>query len=282
MNCADDKRRTIRLAIFAAASLAISVLLAVGVILYYFIPLDGDRETVTVPRYIGLCADDIYSDGSFEIEKIFVESDGAESGTVIGQTPYAGAKRKILRKGGRCRVTLTVSLGKATAIVPNVIGISARSAVAKLRERDFAVRLVPIYTDIESDEIVIDCEPAPDVQTDMGSLVTLYIARKRHMTSVSVPNCIGLSQENAYQIILSGGLLIGEVEFEHISDMPSGTVTSQSLKPGIYVRHGTYMDITVSSDCHAERGEDTSEETDKNQKDSRLSRFFEGLIRRRG
>lgn len=280
MSCG-DKRKMIRLVLLASVTFVASVLLAIGVISYYFFPFDGDVETVTVPHYIGLCADDICSGGAFDIEKVFVESDVAERGTVIGQSPYVGAKRKISRKKGRCGVTLTVSLGKATATVPSVIGMSAHSAAAKLREREFLVRVVPIYTDCEGDGTVIDCEPAQNIQADRGSLVMLYVARKRHTTSVSVPSCIGLSQEDAYQIILSSGLHIGEVELEHISNMPSGTVISQSLKPNIYVRYGTYIDITVSSDTNTDVGEETDGKIDKNQTDSGLSRFFGYIIGRR-
>ena len=93
------------------------------------------------------------------------------AGTVVGQSPRAGAK---LRK--EATVSLRISTGPALTSVPDVTGLDEASARAELQGAGFEVRVAyEPTTDPAQDGIVARQDPAGGTSADEGAVVTITI-----------------------------------------------------------------------------------------------------------
>jgi serine/threonine-protein kinase len=95
------------------------------------------------------------------------------AGTVVDQNPDAGT----FQVPGTT-VTLRVSKGPTTSIVPTVTSLSQSDAQAQLRASGFRVHIVPQdVTDPNQDGIVQTQDPAGGTQAPPGSTVTIAVGR---------------------------------------------------------------------------------------------------------
>ena len=130
-------------------------------------------EQVTVPDVTGLSRDSAESRLRGEGLGVSVaeqESDETE-GDVISQSPAGGTE---LTKGET--VTITVSTGRPQVDIPDVIGLSERSASSKLR----SAGLTPVtqertVTDESQDGLVVEQRPGSGTQVDKGREVVIVI-----------------------------------------------------------------------------------------------------------
>lgn len=101
-----------------------------------------------------------------------VESE-REAGTVVGQSPRAGAD---LREGGV--VTLEVSTGPPSQTVPDVVGLDEAAAIRELRNAGFVPLVVDEPTSDESEDgVVLGQSPVSGTARRKGSTVTITVAR---------------------------------------------------------------------------------------------------------
>jgi beta-lactam-binding protein with PASTA domain len=101
------------------------------------------------------------------------EASDEEAGTVIGQSPRAGAQ---VREHGR--VTLTVSTGPQKLDVPDVTGLDEDSARQQLEAAGFQVQVNDEpTTDPGQDGFVLRQSPAGASAATKGSVVTLVVGR---------------------------------------------------------------------------------------------------------
>ena len=130
-------------------------------------------EQLTVPDVTGLSRDSAESrlrDEGFGVSVSEQESDETE-GDVISQSPAGGTE---LARGET--VTITVSSGRPQIDVPDVIGLSERSASSRLR----SVGLTPVtqertVTDPTQDGKVVEQRPGSGTQVDKGREVVIVI-----------------------------------------------------------------------------------------------------------
>jgi beta-lactam-binding protein with PASTA domain len=130
-------------------------------------------EQVTVPEVTGLSRDSAESrlrDEGFGVSVTEQESDEPE-GDVISQNPAGGAE---LARGET--VTITVSTGRPRVDVPDVIGLSKRSASSRLRSAGLEpVTQERTVTDPAQDGVVVEQRPATGTQLDKGDEVVIVI-----------------------------------------------------------------------------------------------------------
>jgi serine/threonine-protein kinase len=130
-------------------------------------------EQVTVPDVTGLSRDSAEArlrDEGLGVSVSELESDEPED-DVISQSPAGGTE---LARGET--VTITVSTGRPQADVPDVIGLSERSASSRLR----SVGLEPVtqertVTDPAQDGVVVEQRPGLGTQVDRGAEVVIVI-----------------------------------------------------------------------------------------------------------
>jgi beta-lactam-binding protein with PASTA domain len=132
-------------------------------------------RTTGVPNVIG----DPYENAAsalegagFKVVKDEVESDQPK-GNVVDQDPAAGSEAPVGSK-----VTLHVSKGPTSTLVPDVTSLDADTATATLEGSGFkVVRKDTDVFDPSQDGVVLSQEPGPDTEAKPGSKVVITVGR---------------------------------------------------------------------------------------------------------
>jgi beta-lactam-binding protein with PASTA domain len=169
-------------------------------------------------------------------------SDTVAKGIVFGQNPVAGAS---MNPGSN--VTFVVSLGQGTQSIsiPNVVGKSQADAEAAIK----SAGLVPtVVTGIDAKVpkgIVAAQSPTAGSKTAKGSTVGILVSLGPD-TTVTVPNVVGKTAEEAAASITAAGLVPQAAE-QPDAEVPKGTVISQGPQGGVKAEAGSVVLYTVSS-----------------------------------
>ncbi len=127
-------------------------------------------ELVMVPSVAGKTqsqATAALKKAGFKVSVKTENSDTAKKGIVISQNPNGGSIPKD------STVTITVSSGPATALVPDVIGLTEAEARAKLVAAGFEVNVVP---ELHSNTgLVFEQSPKKDVEAPLGATVLIKV-----------------------------------------------------------------------------------------------------------
>jgi serine/threonine-protein kinase len=131
------------------------------------------QNLITLPSELGVSQEVARS--QLEDLGLIVNVDTTDSdepqGTVIDQDPAGGTQ---VARGDR--VTIVVSNGAGTVIVPSVIGQPKATAADILRSRGLSVQVVEQDTENESDDKkVLDQAPTSGTRARRGDLVTIYV-----------------------------------------------------------------------------------------------------------
>jgi serine/threonine-protein kinase len=213
-----------------------AVLLLAGVALAF--ALTGE-DTVKVPNEVGKPAPQAVADLArlgFKTDVKPVKSDAPEE-TVVSHDPAAGDEAK---RGST--ITLNVSSGPGTKLVPDVRGKSKEAAIKLLNQAGFQVsdEEEPSADVPEGDATRTD--PEGGTEQEAGSRVKLYISTGPQM--VDVPGVVGLDVEDARDELSGAGLTPAVKRVE--SDKPEDEVIAQDPGEGTEVEEGTRVTISVS------------------------------------
>jgi eukaryotic-like serine/threonine-protein kinase len=160
----------------------------------------------------------------------------APAGVVVDQSPSAGTQ---VPPGSS--VTLAVSLGPKLTTLASVVGESQSTARAALEGAGFTVTIVRQFSASAPRGLVISQSPGAGTNLPSGTSVTLVVSRGP--SSVSVPDLVGLSQDDAITSISNVGLT-ARTSFE-TSSTAAGLVISQDPAEGTSVSPGSIVEITV-------------------------------------
>jgi serine/threonine-protein kinase len=144
----------------------------------------GPRQ-VSVPDVVGLTQSSaearLESEGlSAQVER---QASSEPEDEVISQDPGTGAR---LARGDR--VTIVVSEGPRQVTVPDVVGLSASAASARLRSAGFGVsRRERSVTDRGQDGEVLDQSPSGGTQVDEGRSVVIFVGAFDEPSGGGVP-----------------------------------------------------------------------------------------------
>lgn len=131
--------------------------------------------------------------------------------------------------------------------IPNVSGLSYAEAVATLNKEGFKV----VKEESESTTVrkgnVISQVPEAGSKAERGTSVTVYVSISASVGKVTVPNLIGLSEEDAVVVLIESGLEVGTIsQTNHTDASLTNLVCYQSYSEGVEVEQGTIVDIKVS------------------------------------
>jgi eukaryotic-like serine/threonine-protein kinase len=182
-------------------------------------------------------AEAILENAGFEVAVKSVSRD-APAGKVLEQDPPAGEKAD---EGST--VTITVSLGPATVVVPDVTEEPEGRARNKLKDAGFTVTVDRRSSSTVRAGLAIDTEPPGGTEVTRGRTITLLISSGPKV--VQVPSVIGRQQDLA-ESQLRGVGLIPDVE-QRDSDAPEGQVIAQDPVAGSTVKKHTAVTIVVST-----------------------------------
>jgi len=196
-------------------------------------------QKVTVPTVIG--ADQASAEARLRQEGFSIDTTPKTSerpkGQVIGQDPSGGTKAE---KGST--VQLTVSDGPAQVAVPQVTGLTLKSAQGRLSNAGLTSSEREETSATVEKGRVISVSPAEGQKVDKGSSVALVVSSGPEQ--VAVPDVTGKSFDEASSSLQAAGFKVTRTDKE--SDKDPGTVLSQNPKGGGQVDAGSTIALTVA------------------------------------
>ena len=203
---------------------------------------EEDIGSLILPSFVGKNIEQVEIDwgDKLNIEVEYGYTMEHEEGIIFWQSQDPG---KIVEEG--YTITLKVSLGVQTAIVPDVSGKSSEDAEIELREAGFTVVLRSKYDDNVPEGIAICTEPAAGNEFAVEDMGTLYVSKGPLDTQVKVPNVVGLTKEKAITILKENKLKAKVEDMPHDGD--KGKVIDQSVEPDRRVERDTEITIYVST-----------------------------------
>jgi serine/threonine protein kinase len=149
--------------------------------------------------------------------------------------------RTETEEGSEIRVVL--SRGPEEEAVPEVIGLPEDTAVRRLDEARFEVRILREYHGTVPQGRVFDQRPDPGFELEVGKEVRVLVSRGK--PPVQVPGVTGLAQAEATAILTNAGLGVDPTE-EFSGDVPQGSVISQNPPAQQTVPADSTVTIVVS------------------------------------
>jgi len=235
---------------------ALAFLIVCGVSGYFvldrlFLSGNTDKsETLPVEEFTGTVftpqLEEWFEKSEYYTLKIERKYDAAhEPNTIIEQSPKAGERRKFIAGKQKCEVTLTLSLGAETVMLPDVLLQEYRKAELMLDGMGLVAVLQRIYSDSFAVGTVISTDPAPGSTLKLGDRVTLYVSQGTAIGTVVVPNFVGLTEVQTLRKLNASGLRVGTVTYE-ANAAAAGTVLTQSVAEFKTVHANTAVDFVVS------------------------------------
>ncbi len=164
-------------------------------------------------------------------------SDEVEEGKVIKQSVKEGDMVST-----DSEVTITVSSGAGDLEIPNVVGMTDKSAIQTLEDKGFKYNRTYDYSaDVPEGQVI---SQTPTGNGKKGETVTITVSAG--IASVQVPDVQGKTQNDAANILALAGLSVGNVTTEYSENVPAGQVIRQGITQGKTVDSGTQVDLVVS------------------------------------
>ena len=205
--------------------------------------LSAGPAPVPVPELVGLgrsdARDALAAAGLVEGDTSRVE-DAAARDTVLAQDPAPDTE--VPTGSG---VDLVLSAGPAQVEVPEVRDLPEPDAIAALE----AAGLVVTATETRANDNIapgdaLRTEPEAGTLVDPGSGVTLILSAGP--APVPVPELVGLSEQDARDVLAASGLEPGDRSEADDGATPAGTVISQDPAADAEVDSGSAVDYVVS------------------------------------
>jgi serine/threonine-protein kinase len=207
----------------------------------------GPRQ-VEVPNVVGMNVDRAIQeldDAGLEWRTVEVFSE-APVNQVFRQNPQGG---QTVDEG--TRVTLRVSKGVETAVVPDVLDQNEDSARQELGGAGFEVQVNEAPSDDTEAGLVFAQDPNPGVEAPVGSTVTITVSTGPEQ--VEVPDVEGEEEGDAEQILGDAGF---QVEVQEVPGPPpqDGTVVDQDPNGGTQADQGSTVTIFVARSTEDQGG----------------------------
>jgi len=202
----------------------------------------GPAKKVHVPRVIGLteqAAGARLRGVGLESDPSLKASSTVPAGLVISQSPKAGA---LVDKGGK--VGIVISGGPATKPLPDVEGLTAAKAVAKLKQEGFKASAKSQSSSTVKAGLVIGTDPPAGAVELLGSAVSVFVSSGP--APVKVPNVVGETLENAEATLTGEGLTVGKVARRVTTAQAPETVLEQKPRGGKTIKAGGAVDLVVA------------------------------------
>jgi eukaryotic-like serine/threonine-protein kinase len=231
------RRRNLRLALAGAAVAAI-----VALVLVLALTRPSSGGSVTVPSVTGqseaVAAAALRHAGLVPVPALTASSTVAE-GLVISETPSAGS---VVGKGAR--VTIAVSTGPGSSPLPDVTGLTAAQATAKLKEAGFKPTTEKQASATVTSGHVISTNPSAGTEAQAGSAVTVVVSSGPAQTTV--PDLVGQSRAAAEATLTNAKLAAGAVTQQASTEQTPGTVLEQSPAAGNSISAGGTVNFVVA------------------------------------
>lgn len=198
------------------------------------------KDGVSVPSVAGMSFDDAKAElAKYNLgirQAGTVSSDTVDKDLVVSQQPEAN---ETVEKNSTIEVTL--SSGKGSIDVPNVVGKSEADAVAALGTTFNCNKSYAYNSDVQ-EGYVISQSPESGTQGKEGDTVTLVISQGEELVTVPDVTTTYKSEEQAKALLSDFNVNVTT----KYSQTAEGIVIGQSIDEGKQVAKGTSITITVS------------------------------------
>lgn len=201
-------------------------------------------DSVKVPNFVGLKIDEankLAKENGLNIEiKEEIVDETVPEGCIISQTPKARRKADI-----DSIVYVTISVGSEKLIVEDYRLTNYDNAKRAIVAKGFTVEKEYEFSDEVPENYVIRHTPEEGAEAPAGSPITLFVSKGPEETTVTVPNFVGKTLDQAKTIIEKEGLVVGDVSYEK-SVIDEGIVIKQNIAGGETVGNNTPINLVVS------------------------------------
>lgn len=239
-----------------AVALVTAALFGAGYLLssWWLFPGSSDGaeagEVVEVPELVGLTVEE--ARGALEAADLTyrlrseVSHPRAPEGAVVAQSPLPG---QLARPGAP--VSVSVSLGPESRVVPDLRGVSDRQARIVLERLGFAVEVDSARSQVERGRVV---ETLPEAGSEMAlpGEVTMVVSEGPEVAEV--PDLAGLHVDDVEDRLDEVGLELGEVTYDPEAFAAPGRVIGQSPPPEYALRVGGSVAVRVAGEPPEEPG----------------------------
>lgn len=218
-------------------------LLAYVILFFFAFPSEVLPDNVKVPTVVGLPFDQAASTldkagfNAVKGETRYHRTVAAD--VVLQQDPPAGS----LQKRG-IDITLAISGGQRSALVPNVAGLTQQQARLAIENAGFQFGSVGQRTSNLPRGAIIGSEPSAGESLQLPGRVD--IAMSAGPASVLVPDLTGRTVADARSTLEQVGLRLGGVSQDTSSLQPENTVLSQSPAAGQSIGAGGTVNLRIA------------------------------------
>jgi eukaryotic-like serine/threonine-protein kinase len=199
------------------------------------------KDKVQVPNMVGnpqAEAEIVLKRAGFSTDVTEHESPDKPKGTVTGQDPAGGSH---VAKGSL--VTLIVSSGPGSSVVPDLTGQALSAAKKKLTDLGFRTTEERETSDTVTENHVIETRPTVGTTMDKGSSVTIVVSSGKQR--VTVPKVTDLDQDEARSTLEALGFQVTTTPKE-TADQDAGTVLTQAPAANSRAAKGATVTLTVA------------------------------------
>ncbi len=202
----------------------------------------SNTQTVKVPAITGLKineAEKIITDNNLILQVVDSQySDTISIDCIITQSPEADTTVKT-----RSIVTAVISNGSSNVSVPDLTGKTIDIAKDALKDISLYISDITEVENIATPGTILSQDPQPNALLPPNSGIKVTISTG---TFVIVPNLIGLSLDEAKNLINSSGLVLYKVDvIDSNANAPSLTVLYQYPMPGFKVKQDGQIRLQV-------------------------------------
>ena len=191
-----------------------------------------------VPSVVGLSEADAtkrLEHAGFKVNVMRQYSKSVPRGSVIGTSPPAGTQLSTLQP-----VTLLVSRGANTVLVPNVVGLNDQQALAALSNAGLS------GTEVQKDSTepqgkVLSQSPGAGKRVPRGSQVTIFASTG----AITVPDVTGMLRKDAVNTLKKAGFTVAVTEQTTSDPTEVGFVISEFPPGGSRGQRGDTVTISV-------------------------------------
>lgn len=224
----------------------ICVLLLVYILDSFIIPeFVHSRASILVPDVTGK----LINDGENVLKKAELNpvisteiySSTLPKGYIIKQLPKGGLQVKSNRP-----IYLTISKGKETVKMPNLINTSLRDARVKLMNLGLSIGVITyeFSETIMRDSIMNQSIPYKK-EVPYGEIINLVISKGSEINA-TIPNLVGMDYKNIEEYITSFGFILGSVNYRKDETFAPGTIIEQFPLANSVSPSGSIINVVVN------------------------------------
>lgn len=224
------------------------LLCSLGISLYFGVYLAAEtyfnESFYYAPNLVGLNIDTAKSATSNAPIQIMVDSQEfskAPINQIFRQDPDPG---QVIKKDRIIRVW--VSKGNNDKVVPDLSGINILDAKSIIESKGFKVGSISNVSLNFSEGEVISSNPSPNDLAMRGDKINLLVNSGSRVSTVEMPDLIGLPINEARDVLKESNLFLGTVSYEIYQDVDPGTIVKASVDYKASVKSGSTINVTVS------------------------------------